>query len=1268
MKAKNVRRAVWLSLVVVLLTVTFWPASSAKNKTNPSTGNLSSGQDSFLEVQVTPAAQQALATLQAASTGPVVSKASLKTGVYNFVRATNGGVLMVGNPLASAEARARAFLNLYGAVVGMSDTERSLVVANGGANTAASTLSVSSISTDAFGFTHVKLDQKYKGLAVFGAQLVVHMNSRGITAVNGDFVPGINVRTTPKVSAAEAAATAVRYQIAPDAPLSVSKSELSVYRVGLLEGHKGSSLLAYNVEVTDGKATREQIWIDAIKGTVLNRISLNHKGLDRIIYTPEYGEPFDVRHEGDPLTPGPTPGTSGADPVNNLYVMAGHTYNLFRSGFGRDSYDGLGHTLHSVYLVNDICPNAYWNGISTNYCPDFDADDVVSHEWGHAYTQFTHDLIYSYQSGALNESYSDIFGETADLLNGVDAEGGSNNSQPMPTGQRWQIGEDVNAFNQPVLGILRDMWTPTRFGDPDRVSSPSYACGSGDGGGVHTNSGVPNHAFAMLVDGKTFNNQTVGAIGFTRALAIYYRAMTVYQTRTTDFAGHEAALLASCNDLIGQPLNNLSTSSSTSTVSSDVISSGTCQQVQKAMLAVEMSAPIPCPASFILDPDAPAACDSAADIFVEDWETGDDGWTRTSTPATPLTDADWNDGSRSLRDFSISSTLPGGRTGSAAYAPNIPVGPPGGGTCAPDSPPEDPSEGDYSGQFTIDSPVITIPTGATDPHLRFDHYLATENGYDGVQLEISVNGGAFALVAEANYIYNSPNSTLTSVVDGNTNPNAGEAAWTGTNVGPANTPLGSWGTTIVDLASLTAPGDSIRLRFTASQDGCNGVEGWYIDNIRVYNCVALEAPDLSLGGDYQNPDPDGSYTLNWTRPAGATGPDVLQESSVCGALLSDDAENGLGQWTVASSDVIAPVWQTSNTKPQHSGTSFWANPVSEQETQSTSTTLTFNNAIQIPATGITTLDFSDWYFNESDDKGAVEVSTDNGTTWTEVDTVNRNGGLDAGATALANEPLKPRQVDLTIYSGQTIRLRFKYSMGQSNFFVQHHYGWYVDNISITNDSFHDVVTTNSTSYTVTGRAAGSRCYRVRTSYDFGSDLVPSPYSNQVTAVSSLVSCTINFAHSSHGSTASASSTFTSRNYSPEGAINGDVIGAGWEQGGGWNDATRDVWPDWLEVDFHNLRTIREIRVYTLQNNFKNPVQPDPTTPADLYGIRLFDVQYWNGTSWVTIGGFNQEPGNDKAMSVFTFADVQTSKIRVFVNAGRVYYSRIVEVEAIGCPN
>ena len=178
---------------------------------------------------------------------------------------------------------------------------------------------------------------------------------------------------------------------------------------------------------------------------------------------------------------------------------------------------------------------------------------------------------------------------------------------------------------------------------------------------------------------------------------------------------------------------------------------------------------------------------------------------------------------------------------------------------------------------------------------------------------------------------------------------------------------------------------------------------------------------LSLGADYENPDTNGSYTLNWVRPAGASGPDVVQQSTVCGPLMSDDAEGGLTQWTAASSDLIAPMWQTSSLKPQHSSTAFWANPVSEQETQNTSATLTFNNPIAIPSSGITTLNFSEWYFNESDDHGTSKYpKMDPGLP--SMTTTKRFHGDERLRSQM--KIWKAKQLDLTIYSGRSIQLRF----------------------------------------------------------------------------------------------------------------------------------------------------------------------------------------------------------------------------------------------------
>jgi uncharacterized repeat protein (TIGR01451 family) len=159
---------------------------------------------------------------------------------------------------------------------------------------------------------------------------------------------------------------------------------------------------------------------------------------------------------------------------------------------------------------------------------------------------------------------------------------------------------------------------------------------------------------------------------------------------------------------------------------------------------------------------------------------------------------------------------------------------------------------------------------------------------------------------------------------------------------------------------------------------------------------------------------------------------------------------------------------------------------------------------------------------------------------------------------------------------------------------------------------------------------------------------------------------VNVALASNLATAIASSTFMgTRTYPASGAIDGEHNGLNWENGGGWNDSTRDLYPDTLEVVFNNSKTIDEIRVYTLQNDFHNPVEPTGTTPANVYGILNFDVQYWDGAAWQTVPGGNVI-GNDKAMRVFTFAKLTTTKIRVVINSARAHYSRITEVEAFGC--
>lgn len=153
----------------------------------------------------------------------------------------------------------------------------------------------------------------------------------------------------------------------------------------------------------------------------------------------------------------------------------------------------------------------------------------------------------------------------------------------------------------------------------------------------------------------------------------------------------------------------------------------------------------------------------------------------------------------------------------------------------------------------------------------------------------------------------------------------------------------------------------------------------------------------------------------------------------------------------------------------------------------------------------------------------------------------------------------------------------------------------------------------------------------------------------------------NVALSSKGATAVASSLFDSR-FPAISVINGDRRGLNWGNGGGWNDGTAGVYPDWIEVTFNGTKTISEINVFTLQDNYTNPLDPAPGQTFAVYGIVNFDVQYLDGAQWRLVSG-GSVTGNNLVWRRFTFAPVTTNKIRVVVNSALQSYSRITEIEA-----
>lgn len=915
-----------------------------------------------------PAAQpdpSGLQRLVEATNGRAVLSQNPATGVVGFLRIADGAGLSLA-PGQAAPAQADAFFAQYGGIFGIADPSAELV------QTAA--------TTDSLGMQTVTYQQVYQGVPVFAAILRVHLNAANeLSAANGVFVPRIDVNPVPSIAADAAAVRAVAATVAEHsidgavvdaASLSVAATTLYVYRDGLIQGVPGPNYLVYEVEVTNGTSLRDFVYVDAHSGKIVNHISAVEDALHRVIYELSAATP-PIWEEGDLF-----PGALNLD-QQNIVNFSGDSYHFFNNAFGRDSYDGLGAFMRSVNNDPTIsCPNANWNGATTNYCNGVTSDDVVAHEWGHAYTQFTSDLIYQWQPGALNESYSDIWGETVDMLNGAQTDAPapvrtvnscSTHTSPLPvlivnspasiagdypaagasfgppltavgvTGNvvagldpgplttdacspltnaaavagnialvdrgtcgfavkvknaqnagaigvivannvpgapapmggvdptitipsvliaqttandikaelasgvnatmrigssgtpensyRWLVAEDSSAFG----GAIRDMWTPTCRADAGKVSDAEYHCATTDAGGVHSNSGVPNHGYALLVDGGTYNGQTVTGIGLTKAAHIYWRAQAVYQTPTTKFADHADALEAACSDLIGQNLEGLSTTATPAGPSGQSITAADCGEVSDMIAAVELrTEPTQCNFQPLLAQNPPALCSSgvARTIYIDDFESGLGDWTLTNQGV-------FANGWPNL-DWAQDTSLPGGRAGAAAFAVD-----PLGGTCA------GPTGGDISGVMHMTSASITIPgTTTAPPRLAFDHYVATEAGWDGGNLKMSVNGGAFSQVPAAAFTFNPYNATLQTAPAGNTNPLAGQAAFTGTDGGELG---GSWGQSQVNLgAAGAAPGNTVSLRYDFGMDGCNGLDGWYVDDVNVYSCEANAAP--SCGG------------------------------------------------------------------------------------------------------------------------------------------------------------------------------------------------------------------------------------------------------------------------------------------------------------------------------------------------------------------------------------------------------------------------------------
>ena len=241
---------------------------------------------------------------------------------------------------------------------------------------------------------------------------------------------------------------------------------------------------------------------------------------------------------------------------NNHYALDAHwgaemTYDYFWNVHSRNSIDGLGFKLSSYVHYDNNYINAFWDGTRMTYgdgngtsITPLTTLAIAGHEISHGLTSKTANLIYAFESGALNESFSDIFGLAIDFW-------------ARPTLADWKIGDEIFASGG---NYFRSMSNPKAKGDPDTYLGINYYLGTSDYGGVHTNSGVQNYWFYLLANGGSGVNDngdaySVTGLGLDIASKIAFRNLTVYLGRNSQFSDARFYSIMAATDLYG-PCSN----------------------------------------------------------------------------------------------------------------------------------------------------------------------------------------------------------------------------------------------------------------------------------------------------------------------------------------------------------------------------------------------------------------------------------------------------------------------------------------------------------------------------------------------------------------------------------------------------------------------------------------------------------------------------------------------------------------------------------------
>jgi Zn-dependent metalloprotease len=455
---------------------------------------------------------------------------------------------------------------------------------------------------DNIGFTHYRFDQTYNNLKVEGGEYLVHERNGRVESVNGMWMDGIAVNTNPALAQVSALQFALNYTNAqlykwqlPEEEAALKHIKNDVNATWFPSGElvivcanndifKKDYRLAWKFDIYSLKPFgRKYIYVDAQTGEIIAQSDRIHETDVPATGTSLYSgllnftcdnysagqyrmrevargngiETYNAHLSTNTAAATDFTNTSATWTASANYDNAAYdahwgaekTYDYYSLLHGRNGLDNAGLLMVSYVHYDSGLNNAFWDGTSMSYgdgthtAGNFNAlvaIDVCGHEFSHGVTEFTCNLDYQDESGALNESFSDCMGTAIEYY-------------AKPASADFLIGEEICVT---AGTALRDMQNPNVYGDPDTYTGTNWYTGTADNGGVHTNSGVRNRWFYVVCMGASGTNDlgnpySVTGLGVTAGADICFRGQTVYLVSTSQYADCRVADVQSANDLYG---------------------------------------------------------------------------------------------------------------------------------------------------------------------------------------------------------------------------------------------------------------------------------------------------------------------------------------------------------------------------------------------------------------------------------------------------------------------------------------------------------------------------------------------------------------------------------------------------------------------------------------------------------------------------------------------------------------------------------------------